>query len=239
MANVRHEPATPSLIRCPYGATATEKSAIKLTLEELYQAIKARVIAYEFAQGRRINLESLAPEYGVSNSPVRKVMKRLAAEGLVIKAPRRGYIAPTLSEPELLGQYALTRVTLCDALVALDRAERTNPTVLEPIAELLERLNRRTIADGKALARYTGDFFAHSAELTCDTTVCCNIERANDRLYFLRTIENHFLEDVQYELKHLCELTLAGHYEHFSVSMHAYYDRRTTLLPTLLEFVQQ
>lgn len=201
----------------------------------VYHAVKARVIAYEFPQGKRIYLQKIADELGVSTWPVRQVFDRLAAEGLVVKAPRKGYYAMSLSSENVLGYYHITRHFLSLGLDTLDRKYRPELSRCEAIAAVLEKLNRRAIKDFEWLARYNGEIFAHIAELTRHAAVTFAIDRTNDHLFYVRTLECRRLGNVQNELVCLCGLVLAGDCDELVAAICEYHERRISLLPELVE----
>lgn len=202
--------------------------------DRVYKAIKARVIAYGFPEGQRIYLEPLAEALGVSTTPVREAMNRLAAEDLVIKASHKGFFAISLSERSLRGHYELSKMLLVKELESLDAAARRKLSKFEPISEVLYKLNRRSLSHSDTLVAYTGEVFLNIASVGENVEVVRSIRRANDQLYFIRTIECRYLEDIQEELKLLCELLLAGRCEDLLRTIHGYYDKRIELLPTLL-----
>ena len=201
----------------------------------VYHAVKARVIAYEFPQGKRIYLQKIAEELGISTWPVRQVFDRLAAEGLVVKAPRKGYYAMSLSSENVLGYYHITRHFLSLGLDTLDHKYRRELSKCEAIAVILEKLNRRTITDFEWLARYNGEIFAHIAELTRQAAVTFAVGRTNDHLFYVRTLECRQLGSVQNELICLCELVLAGDCDELVAAIREYHERRISLLPELVE----
>jgi DNA-binding GntR family transcriptional regulator len=213
------------------------RSAKNSAGDRVYRAIKASVIAYAFPQGRRIYLQPLADALGVSTTPVREAMNRLAAEDLVIKAPHKGFIAMSLSGKNLRGHHELTRLLLAKELERLDTAGRHKLTEFEPIAMVLFRLNRRVLSDANTLAAYTGEIFSHVASLSGNTHIIRSIGRANDHLYFIRTLECRHLHNVQDELRLICELLLVGNCQELLRTIHRYHDKRTEILPTLLELV--
>ena len=206
----------------------------KASGDRVYEAIKARVIAYDFPEGERIYLQPIADDLGVSTMPVREAFNRLAAEDLVIKAPRKGFIAKTLSEEDLRGHYDLTRLLLVNELEVLDAAARQKLTEFEPIATVLYKLIRRAISDANTLATYTGEIFALLASFGGNDHVRFSIGRANDHLHYIRTLECQHLHDVQSELVLLCELILAGRSKELIDDIHRYHDQRIELLPVLL-----
>lgn len=207
--------------------------------DRVYQAVKARVIAYDFSQGQRIYLAPIAKQLGVSTTPVAQALNRLAAEGLILKCPRKGFIALTLSEDNLKGHYELTRRVLLKELGNLEPTIRGRLSEFEPIAAVLSKLKRRRPANGKALATYTGQIFAHIAALTGDPLAVRSIKRANDHLYYIRTIECQILENDQSELRCFCELLLTSQSEQLISAINAYHDKRVSLLQTLLDFLRQ
>lgn len=207
----------------------------KATGKRVYQAIKARLVAYEFPQGRRIYLEPIAAELGVSTTPVREALNRLAAEDLVIKALQKGFTAMRLNSDRLRGYYELTRLLLTHELEGLDAARRRMLPGFEPIAGILYKLKRRAISDANTLAAYTGEIFVHIGSLGDNADLIDSIGRANDHLYYIRTIECHFLPDVQSELVRLCELLLASRCKELLQAIHGHHDTRIALLPELFE----
>lgn len=212
-------------------------SAREAAGSHVYHQLKARVIAYEFPQGKRIYLEPIAQRLGVSTTPVREALNRLAAESLVIKAPRKGFIAMTLSESNLIGHYSLTRLLLLDELEKLDAGGRKRLAEYEPFAGVLYRLNRRHLTDISTIANYTGEVFAHIAAFGDNPHVMLSIDAANDQLFYIRTLEAQHLENVQAELICFCELLLASRCDELIAAIQAYHDRRIELLPKLLESI--
>ncbi len=203
--------------------------------ERVYEAIKARVIAYEFPEGERIYIERIAEQLGVSTTPVREALNRLAAQNLVIKAPRKGFIAMTLSEANLLGHYWLIRILLTHEVEMLDARLRRNLPNDEPIAHVLTKLQRPRQPDVGMLARYTADIFAHIGSLRKNAMVMHSIDTANDHLYYIRTVECQHLDDVRGELIALCELLLAARCKELIAAIDKYHDRRVVLLPKLMK----
>lgn len=206
--------------------------------DRVYQAIKARLIAYEFPQGRRIYLEPIAESLGVSTTPVREALNRLAERDLVIKAENKGFVAMTLTETRVKGYYDLT----CDLLnLELEKLPRSTAHAMrhdEAIAEILIRLNRHTITDARTLARYTGQIFNALAAIAQNLATQHAVDMANDHLYYLRTLECQYFENVQAELIGFCELYLAGQRTELLEAINAYHERRIAALPTLLGRLQ-
>ena len=55
--------------------------------DQVYEAIKARLLTREFGGGQKISLQTLADQLGVSRSPVHHALTRLTTEGFVNSEP--------------------------------------------------------------------------------------------------------------------------------------------------------
>ncbi|MCG8371356.1 MAG: GntR family transcriptional regulator [Proteobacteria bacterium] len=211
----------------------------RATGEHVYRAVKMRVVACEFAPGRRIHLEPVAARLGVSTTPVREALNRLAAEDLVVKAPRKGYFARRMTRRRVLGHYELTRLLLTHELERTLACRRRMPADFEPIASVLHKLRRHEIADLHALAAYNGDVFAGIASFGENAGIVHAVERANDQLHYVRTLECRLLSGVQRDLARLCELLLAERCDDARRAIDAYHERRTELLPDVLAHLSE
>ena len=99
--------------------------------ERVYQIIRDRILSLQLPPGCSLVVVDLAADLGVSRTPVKEALSRLAAEGLVQDTPRRGYSVAELSTEDILD--------LLDArqMLELAAAERVIGTI-EPdqLAEL-------------------------------------------------------------------------------------------------------
>jgi DNA-binding GntR family transcriptional regulator len=64
--------------------------AIASVVDQVYAAIRERIVRGSLERGARIHQEDLADDLGVSRTPVREALRRLAAEGLVEMRTNRG-----------------------------------------------------------------------------------------------------------------------------------------------------
>ena len=70
--------------------------------DDVYESIKGMIMDHLIAPGERVNIDAVARELEVSQTPVRESLARLEADGLVTKLPLRGYsVAPLLTRREL------------------------------------------------------------------------------------------------------------------------------------------
>jgi len=74
----------------PDRAAAPERLNIASVVDQVYEAIRERITSGSLPRGARVHQEDLAEELGVSRTPVREALRRLAAEGLVEMRTNRG-----------------------------------------------------------------------------------------------------------------------------------------------------
>lgn len=64
--------------------------------DETYEMIRAMIFAHEIVPGDRVNIDALAVQLGVSQTPIREALARLESEDLIAKEPLKGYRATNL-----------------------------------------------------------------------------------------------------------------------------------------------
>lgn len=69
--------------------------------EKIYNLIKDRITHFEYPPGYQINVRQLQDELGVSNSPLKDALSRLAGEGLVEITSRKGTFVKDISPRDL------------------------------------------------------------------------------------------------------------------------------------------
>src|SRR6266446_3726174 len=65
--------------------------ARRMLAGEVYEYIKTQLMDQQIQPGVRINIDKLARQLQISQTPIREALARLEAEGLVTKEPLRGY----------------------------------------------------------------------------------------------------------------------------------------------------
>src|SRR5918911_2938713 len=74
-------------------------------VDQVYMAIRERISDGTLPRGGRVHQEYLATELGVSRTPVREALRRLAAEGLVEMRTNRGARVADVSRGSMRGPY--------------------------------------------------------------------------------------------------------------------------------------
>jgi DNA-binding GntR family transcriptional regulator len=104
--------------------------------ERTLAALRALILDGDLRPGTRLGEVELADRLGVSRTPVREALTRLAAEGLVEIAPNRGARVATWTVAELEGVFDL-RASLEPQLTgfAVERASSEDVDALDEIAQ--------------------------------------------------------------------------------------------------------
>jgi DNA-binding GntR family transcriptional regulator len=72
------------------GEDGIQQLNIASVVDQVYAAIRQRIVSGALPSGSRLHQEDLATELGVSRTPVREALRRLGAEGLVEMQTNRG-----------------------------------------------------------------------------------------------------------------------------------------------------
>jgi DNA-binding GntR family transcriptional regulator len=108
--------------------------------ERAYQHLKQRILSRDYAGGSLLTEGEVADAVGVSRTPVREAMLRLAAEGLLRLYPKRGALVVSVSAEEvrdILGARELLETHAVE--LVLDVAD---DTLVEELSDLLEDMRR-------------------------------------------------------------------------------------------------
>lgn len=78
----------------------------KGTTEEIYEQLRALILENKIAPGERVNIDALARDLGVSQTPVREAIRQLEGDKLIVKTPGKGYrTTPLLDLDQLQDLY--------------------------------------------------------------------------------------------------------------------------------------
>lgn len=114
--------------------------------------LRQSILSGELAPEARLKAESLAEEWGVSPTPVRESLQRLASDGLVELAPGRGARVASLSLKEMVEIYSI-RLMLEPFTLRLSLQRRT-PEWEEDVKEALAQLRNELVAGSPDLYRF-------------------------------------------------------------------------------------
>ncbi len=135
-----------------------------LIREAVYDRLKSAIVEGELAPGARMLEVELAEKLGVSRTPVREALLRLAQEGLAELLPGRGARVRVLSPAEVAEVYEV-RAAL-EAEAARLAALRASGGELEELAQLEAALHEIPRADLAAQTRADARFHARLVALS-------------------------------------------------------------------------
>ena len=101
----------------------------------LAEALESAIVFGEMSPGARIIEEEIAARYEISRSPVREALRRLEADGLVVRADHRGARVTPVSRTDLDEVY-LCRIEL-EGLAAEEAAKHWQPPAAAAFADQL------------------------------------------------------------------------------------------------------
>ena len=110
--------------------------------DDIAGLIEEAIVSGELIPGSVLRQEQLSDRFGVTRTPVREALRRLAALGLVSFEPNRGVRVRTLSRDDLREAF-LVRAEL-EALVTEEAARKMTPATLEELEECEKRFARLT-----------------------------------------------------------------------------------------------
>jgi DNA-binding GntR family transcriptional regulator len=89
----------------PAGAEPDGAFRVQSVADQVYAVLRDRIAGGTIERGSRLHQEELAQEFGVSRTPVREALRRLAAEGLVDLFANRGARVATATAEQLHSAY--------------------------------------------------------------------------------------------------------------------------------------
>ncbi|WP_426265237.1 GntR family transcriptional regulator [Sphingomonas sp. PWP1-2] len=184
-------------------------------MERSYATLKQMLREGAFAPGTRLEAIRLADELGVSMTPVRDVLHRLAGERLVEANSREGFHVPRFTEAMLRDLYEWNSALLIMAARTKRPGEEEKP--IAPLWEVPAGADR------------IAALFARIAAAAPNHEIGDAIAAANDRLHPFRIVEQRILERVEGELEQL--ITRGSDQPH---AIRRYHLRRMRAVPDLL-----
>src|SRR5262245_33650799 len=126
----------------------------------VYEHLRRGIRRLSIAPGARLDRDEIARRLGVSRAPVREAVTRLAEEGLVEVAPRRGsYVAPIRRAQ--VRESLFVRMAL-EVEAARRAAERRDPLLAERLHDSLAR-QEAAVARGAMIHLHRLDEAFHAA----------------------------------------------------------------------------
>jgi DNA-binding GntR family transcriptional regulator len=157
----------------------------------VYARLKEAVVLYRFLPNEHLHVTALAQSLGVSETPVREVLTRLHAEGLVLSIPGRGYFAKLLTVEEMAAHYEMASLILRHA-VGRNAARLTLAGLSRP-PEMVQDPQSPPLNGNDELCRshalFVERLFERLVQLSGNPVMIEAVQRFIDQTRFIRLID--------------------------------------------------
>lgn len=159
------------------GSGDREQRAKFLNLPEgVYNSVRHALINGTFRPGEKLSIRGLAATLGLSATPVRDALQRLAGEGVLVAQPYRSIRVPQLSYDEVAELWMIRGLLEREAArAAVERADDGLIPTLSAIELRLERARRRP--DPAAVTMLNAEFHFALYAASALPRLCGEIER--------------------------------------------------------------
>nr|WP_315456954.1 GntR family transcriptional regulator [uncultured Sphingorhabdus sp.] len=190
-------------------------------LEPTYQDLKRGLMQGRWRPGERLEALRLADDFGVSMTPVRDCLNRLAGEGLVEMKPGDGFRVPRISEKMLRDMLDLNAMLLDFAL--------QTPIDIGALAHVTQSVEDYA---GRVAA-----LFGIIAHRSANTALIEIVHSLGDRMHAVRRWEPQLYADCFHELDGF-ELYLTDNSRYLNIALRKYHDRRLGSISELVQLAQ-
>jgi DNA-binding GntR family transcriptional regulator len=168
----------PELVASATGNSLPDEGA-RGRFDRIYQPLRTRICLLDYAPGERLREEDLAEEFGVSRTPVRRVLVKLEAEGLLRSVHGVGTIVTDIEVNALAQVYEL-RIELAELVGKLSPVT-VDDALIARFREIRERCDRMVRnGDPREFSRINMDFFHLFNSLTANEP----LRQVSERLYY-------------------------------------------------------
>ena len=157
--------------------------------DEIYEMIKVMLFEHEIAPGSRVNIDALAAELEVSQTPVREALARLESDGLIAKEPLKGYTATKLLSMEEFNDLFQFRLLIepWAAQQAAMKIDSTGKAALKGEMQSAKAALKFKVDDHfQALTEHDARFHTLIAHISGSSSVATAFERTHCHLHLFR-----------------------------------------------------
>jgi len=181
----------------PTATTPKSSSRRSILSDEIYSTIKEMIFEYRISPSSRVNIDALALQLKVSQTPVREALARLESDGLIAKTPLKGYTATNLLSMQEFDDLFQFRLLI-------------EPWAAEQAAKKIDANGKKALKaemhnTKKSLKFKTGDYFQdltehdarfHTliAQLSGNKSIASAFERTHCHLHLFRLFMAHKLQ---------------------------------------------
>ncbi|MBE9191353.1 GntR family transcriptional regulator [Gloeocapsopsis crepidinum LEGE 06123] len=164
------------------------------SVDRIYERLKQMAMNYKFRPGEPLNEVELAASFGVSRTPLREVLNRLVAEGLLDFVPRRGFSCRALDTKMIFDLYEVRcGLEMMSAKLATERATDAEVSTLVTLWKTASQ--KFGELSPLECAQCDERFHEQIATLSRNAELLHSLQAINARAHYLRLIS---MEKVHY-----------------------------------------
>ncbi|MDX2244274.1 MAG: GntR family transcriptional regulator [Leptolyngbyaceae cyanobacterium bins.302] len=157
------------------------------SVDRIYSQLRQMAMNYKFRPGEPLNETELAASLDVSRTPLREVLNRLVAEGLLEFVPRRGFAGRPLDPKTIYDLYEM-RCGL-EVMSARLATQRASDAELIELTEFWENATRQfATSSPMECVQFDEEFHERLALLAQNSELLNLLRMLNARVHFLRFI---------------------------------------------------
>lgn len=188
MRTVVTERAETSADSDPTLAAEAETRRAADSSERAYNTIRKLLVEFKLKPGERINEVQLSRSLGVSRTPIREALNRLASEGFVSLTPNRGFFVRSLSTEGLLDLYEFRSIIECAAFKLM--CERADDSEIDRLRSYWEAIvDAYPDQPPDVILAEDEGFHLLIAELSGNPELVGQLSSINARIRFIRRIQ--------------------------------------------------
>jgi DNA-binding GntR family transcriptional regulator len=108
--------------------------------DQAYRQLRGLILSAELSPGQELRQELLAGRLGISRTPLREAMNRLAADGLIEFRPHRSAVVAEFSELDIAADYEARRII--EPAAARIAAARRDPETIAALAAAIRQMEQ-------------------------------------------------------------------------------------------------
>jgi DNA-binding GntR family transcriptional regulator len=158
--------------------------SITTVADQSYEILKGKILARELLPGVKLQETDLAAELGVSRTPLREAVTRLANEGLITVEARRGAYVARLKKAEVEEILEVREALECQAVRTAARKARKED--LDFLEQVLTRRHQQLVHAPEADDFEDFDFHEAVVRLSGNSRLIAMMEQIHNQLTVLR-----------------------------------------------------
>ncbi|MCS7233751.1 MAG: GntR family transcriptional regulator [Synergistetes bacterium] len=155
--------------------------------DEVLEKVKSYIVSGRYLPGQKVVIDSLAKELGVSVTPVREALHYLAAQGLLVSEPHRGFLVKKWSRKEI--EDLLSLRAYLERLAAKLFIERGYDAYIDLLREKLKEMELASgMSSVEEMTRLNSEFHAIIVKGAGNEELRRVIDSLSEKLYRVRVL---------------------------------------------------